>query len=109
MDIDSRLYVEIVPLSGSHSPGPHPIDQGRFDMDRIYKVLGLYNPSETGEAYFILANPDRQIWFISNRHLRAAGLFDSDELSMPISCVNGHPQARVEGRPTRETPLIAEQ
>lgn len=81
MNIDPRLYVEIVPLKGQFAPKPHPIDDAKFDPSKLYKVLGMYNPSETSEAYFVLSNPERQIWFISNRHLRAAGLFDGDELT----------------------------
>src|ERR1700733_5553973 len=83
MDIDSRLYVEIHPYEGPHQPHPHPIREGHFDPAYVYKVLGMYNPSETSECYFVLSNPDRQIWFISQRHVRAAGLFDSDELTLP--------------------------
>ena len=83
MDINDKLYVEVVPYDGPHAPVPHPVRDGRFDTGRIYKVLGTYNPSETSEAYFVLANPDRQIWYISNRHLRAHGLIDSNALSLP--------------------------
>ena len=39
----------------------------------------MYNPSETSECYFVLANPQRQIWFIPQRHLLAYRLIDSDE------------------------------
>src|SRR4030095_7709665 len=79
MDINPRLYVEILPFDGPRSPHPHPIDDARFDPRYVYKVLGMYNPSETSEAYFVLANPQRQIWFIPQRHLRAYKLIDSDE------------------------------
>src|SRR4051812_31268966 len=80
MNISDRLYVEIVPFEGDRAPQPHPVRDGHFDPAFVYKVLGMYNPSETGESYFILSNTDRQIWFISNRHLRAFGLFDGDAL-----------------------------
>ncbi len=40
----------------------------------------MYNPSETSECYMVLANPQRQIWFIPQRHLLASCLIDSDEL-----------------------------
>jgi hypothetical protein len=83
MDINDRLYVEIVPMTGPHAPRPHPIEEGHFDPSRIYKVLGTYNPSETSECYFVMANPERQIWFIPQRHLRAYRLIDSDEFSLP--------------------------
>ncbi len=83
MDINERLYVAIEPYEGRFAPTPHPVRDGRFDTGRIYKVLGMYNPSETSEAYFVLSNADGEIWFISNRPLRVAGLFDGDALSMP--------------------------
>jgi hypothetical protein len=83
MDINDRLYVEIVPMTGPHAPHPNPLTEGRFDPDYIYKVLGSYNPSETSECYFALANRDREIWFIPQRHLRAFKLIDSDEFSLP--------------------------
>jgi len=79
MDIDPRLYVEIHPFDGPHPPHPHPIDEAQFDVAFIYKVLGMYNPSETSECYFVLANTRRQIWFIPQRHLLAYKLIDSDE------------------------------
>jgi hypothetical protein len=83
MDINPRLYVEIHPFEGPHQPHPHPIDDGRFDPSLVYKVLGMYNPSETSECYFVLANPQRQIWFIPQRHLLAYRLIDSDEFFLP--------------------------
>ena len=79
MNFDPRLYVEIVPLEGGHPPRPHPVTEGRFDPAYAYKVLGVYNPSETSECYLMLANTDREIWFIPQRHTRAYRLLDSDE------------------------------
>jgi len=79
MDINNRLFVEIVSLQTGVIPRPHPVEDARFDAGLIYKVLGMYNASETSECYFILANPQRQIWFIPQRHLRAFALLDSDE------------------------------
>jgi hypothetical protein len=94
MDINPRLYVEIHPLTAGQIPHPHPIDEARFDPTYIYKVLGMYNPSETSECYMILANTQRQIWFIPQRHLLAHSLLDSDEFFIPLdkSAVtrNGH-------------------
>ncbi len=87
MDIDPRLYVEIHPFDGPRSPHPHPIDDAHFDQDYVYKVLGMYNPSETSECYFVLANPQRQIWFIPQRHLLAYRMIDSDEFFLPKSHV----------------------
>lgn len=68
------LYVSIKQLSGM-TPQPRPLDHG-FCEAWAYRVLGVYTASETSEAYFILANDDNEIWFISNRHLRVAGVFD---------------------------------
>ena len=84
MDINERLYVDIVPMEGPHAPHPHPITDGGFDPAWVYKVLGMYNPSETSECYFVLSNPQRQIWFIPQRHLRAFGLLNSDALLLPV-------------------------
>jgi len=78
-----RLFVEIVPYEGEHPPQPHPIDDGKFDPKLVYKVLGIYNPSETGECYFMMSNPEREIWFIPQRHVRAYRLLDSNEFFLP--------------------------
>src|SRR5690349_9302048 len=88
MEINSRLYVEIHPFEGPHQPHPHPIDDGHFDPRYVYKVLGMYNPSETSECYFVLANRERQIWFIPQRHLLAYRLIDSDEFSLLKSALD---------------------
>ena len=83
MNFDPRLYVEIVPLENARPPQPHPIRDGHFDPSLVYKVLGIYNPSETSECYLMLANPERQIWFIPQRHVRAYALLDSTEFFLP--------------------------
>ena len=92
MSFNDRLYVEIVPLESDHPPHPHPIDEAKFDPALIYKVLGVYNPSETSECYLMLANPQREIWFIPQRHTRAYKLIDSDEffLAKPADSQNGN-------------------
>ena len=83
MPYDHRLYVEIVPLENDHPPRPHPIREGKFDPAYVYKVLGLYNPSETSECYLMLVNNQREIWFIPQRHTRAFKLIESDEFFLP--------------------------
>src|SRR5689334_24683891 len=93
MDIDNRLFVEIHPFDGPRSPHPHPITDAEFDPRLIYKVLGMYNPSETSECYFVLANTQRQIWFIPQRHLLAYRLIDSDEFFLPKSAFLTTPSA----------------
>ena len=95
MDINDRLYVEILPFDGPRSPHPHPIDDAHFDLRYVYKVLGMYNPSETSECYFVLANPDRQIWFIPQRHLRAYKLIDSDEFFLEKPATVDAPGAKL--------------
>jgi hypothetical protein len=80
MNFDPRLYVEIVPLETAHPPQPHPVQDGRFDPDFAYKLLGIYNPSETSECYLMLSNLQREIWFIPQRHTRAYKLLDGDAL-----------------------------
>jgi hypothetical protein len=85
MNFTDRLYVEIVPLEGDHPPVPHPVHHGHFDPAYVYKVLGVYNPSETSECYLMLANLNREIWFIPQRHTRAFRLVSSDEFFLPKS------------------------
>jgi hypothetical protein len=94
MNIDNRLYVEIHPFDGPYSPHPHPVDDAGFDPAYVYKVLGMYNPSETSECYFILANPQRQIWFIPQRHLLAYRLIDSEEFFLPKADASSRSESR---------------
>jgi hypothetical protein len=87
---NERLFVEIVPLDNERPPQPHPIQHGKFDPALIYKVLGIYNPSETSECYFMMANPEREIWFIPQRHVRAYALIKSDEFFLPRQSGDGN-------------------
>lgn len=80
MQINEKLFVEIVPMTGGRVPHPHPVHDGKFDTAYVYKVLGMYNASESSECFFILANTSREIWFIPQRHLRAVGIIHSDEM-----------------------------
>lgn len=93
MDIDSRLYVEIHPFEGPFQPHPHPVRHGNFNPDYVYKVIGMYNASETSEAYLVLVNPERQLWFIPNRHVLAYRLIDSDEFFLPKAVAADAPPA----------------
>src|SRR5438046_9044074 len=109
MSFNDRPYVEIVPLGGDHPPQPHPITEGHFDPAYAYKVLGVYNPSETSECYLMLANPQREIWFIPQRHTRAFKLIDSDEFFLPKAAGrennNGHRRiATPRSAPGRRSP-----
>jgi hypothetical protein len=79
--LNPKLYVTLQPLEHVK---PHPINDGRFDPAYAYKVLGVYNASETSECFFILSNTYNEIWFISQRHLRAYKILDSDELYLEL-------------------------
>ncbi|WP_299756063.1 hypothetical protein [uncultured Pontibacter sp.] len=74
--LNPRLYVSLSPLEHVK---PHPINDGRFDPAFAYKVLGVYNASETSECFFIISNTYHEMWFISQRHLRTYKLLDSDD------------------------------
>ena len=71
-----QMFVRIVEPQGPRAPMPRPLSSG-FHGGRAYRVLGVYNPSETSDAYFILANDRDELWFICQRHLRFAGLHDT--------------------------------
>jgi hypothetical protein len=62
------LFVRIEPYKGN-APKPYPLDSG-FSEGTAYRVLGVYTPSETAEAYLIMSNDRDELWFISNRHCR---------------------------------------
>lgn len=64
------IYVVVEQLEEERAPHPLPLASG-FSERFAYRLLGIYTPSETSEAYFILANDSDEIWFISNRHFRA--------------------------------------
>jgi hypothetical protein len=54
----------------------------------------MYNPSETSECYMVLANTQRQIWFIPQRHLLAYGLIDSDDMFLPMESAEALKRSR---------------
>lgn len=108
MDIDTRLYVEIHPFEGPFQPHPHPIRHGNFNPDYVYKVLGMYNASETSECYFVLVNQERQLWFIPQRHVLAYRLIESDEFFLSKEAAGppggGSPPTKLPGsQPGRPT------
>ena len=80
------LFVRIEQFDGPRAPIPKPLESG-FHPGRAYRVLGVAHPSETSDAYFILSNDLDEPWFISQRHLRFAGLHDTDarHLDLPSS------------------------
>lgn len=65
--LEQGLYLRIQQLDDG--PRPLPLHSG-FNLQTAYKVLGCFNPSETSDAYYILANDRDEIWFICNRHVR---------------------------------------
>ena len=65
--MEKGLYLTI--RECHQAPNPGPLESG-FSLDRAYRATGVYNASETSEAYFILINDRNEVWFISNRHLR---------------------------------------
>ncbi|WP_252120472.1 hypothetical protein [Symbiopectobacterium purcellii] len=69
--LEQGLYLRIQELD--NGPRPLPLQSG-FSVGTAYRVLGCFNPSETSDAYYILANDRDEIWFICNRHVRVVTL-----------------------------------
>lgn len=67
IDFERGLYVRIVQRAAG--PPPLPLEQG-FSEHVAYRVIGIYNPSETGECWLILSNERDEMWYISQRHVR---------------------------------------
>jgi hypothetical protein len=81
LSVEPGLYLRIEELK--NGPLPLPLANG-FSLDTAYRALGIYNPSETSDAYFIFANDRDEIWFICNRHLRAVSV-QSDYCALRLS------------------------
>lgn len=81
-----QMFVRIVEFGGPRPPVPLPLQSG-FSEDRAYRVVGVYNPSETSDAYFILPNDRDELWFICQRHLRFAGLHDTAAHHLEWPCL----------------------
>ena len=92
------LYLRVEELE--NGPKPFPLQSG-FSLSYAYRALGLYNPSETSDAYFVLSNDRDEIWFICNRHLRTIGLLPHEQRlrigNMALSKIHSLP-----GRSLRE-------
>ena len=71
LTLEPGVYVRIVQLP--NGPTPLPLNSG-FNTGTAYRALGLFNPSETSDAYFILSNDRDELWFICNRHARVVGV-----------------------------------
>ena len=102
LTLDHRLYLRVVQLP--NGPAPLPLNSG-FNVDTAYRALGMFNPSETSDAYFIFSNDRDETWFICNRHLRAVGLIDS---SLALRLLLGQAQALVRPGPRSELPQTAQ-
>ena len=76
-------YVRIVELP--NGPAPLPSASG-FNGATAYRALGMFNPSETAESYFILSNDHDEMWFICNRHARVVGVLPNTvDMRLPAS------------------------
>lgn len=75
IDYERGLYVRIVQLPTG--PRPLPLEHG-FSEDTAYRVLGVYNPSESGECWLILSNELNEMWYISQRHVRTWSLLPGE-------------------------------
>ena len=73
--LENGLYLRVQELQ--NGPKPFPLQSG-FNPDTAYRALGMFNPSETSDAYFILSNDRDEVWFICNRHLRTVALVTSN-------------------------------
>lgn len=81
--LENGLYLRVQELP--NGPKPFPLQSG-FSQDIAYRALGLFNPSETSDAYFILSNDRDEVWFICNRHLRTVALAASNSaLRVPLA------------------------
>lgn len=82
IDFERGLYVEIRELA--KGPHPFPLAHG-FSESVGYRVLGIYNPSESGECWLILSNDRNEMWYISQRHVRTWKLAaEQTSLRLPI-------------------------
>lgn len=72
LTLETGIYLRIEELNDG--PKPLPLSSG-FNKNTAYRALGMFNPSETSDAYFIFSNDRDEIWFICNRHLRCIGIF----------------------------------
>ncbi len=86
LDYEKGLYVRILELD--RGPHPKPLSHG-FSETNAYRVLGVYNPSESGECWLILPNDRDEIWYISQRHVRVSHLgANSTQFRMSLSALN---------------------
>lgn len=95
IDYERGLYVHIVQRQAG--PPPLPLAQG-FSEQVAYRILGVYNPSETGECWLILSNDRDELWYISQRHVRTWELHpELTQLRLTIA-TNTNPVASMPAR-----------
>lgn len=83
IDFERGLYVRIVQRPAG--PLPLPLEHG-FSEQVAYRVLGVYNPSESGECWLILSNDRDEMWYISQRHVRTCSLLaESKQFRITLS------------------------
>lgn len=75
-----NLFVTISQMDGEFAPRPLPLNNG-FSLDLQYEVLGIHTASESAEAFLILCNDRKEMWFISNRHCRIV----TETLAQPMT------------------------
>jgi len=94
--LEPGLYLRVEEME--NGPKPRPLLSG-FSLHRAYRALGLYSPSETSDAYFVLSNDRDEVWFICNRHFRTHALMPADSrfsftIKKPSPNAAAHEQAK---------------
>lgn len=81
--LEPGLYVRVNEMA--NGPLPRPLASG-FSTDTAYRVLGLFNASETSEGFLVCSNDRDEVWYVSHRHFRTMGVrADERALRLPIS------------------------
>ena len=99
LTFEPGLYVRIAQLEDERAPQPLPLASG-FTEGAAYRVVGMHCASETSEAYLILVNDRDELWFVSNKHVRAhAFLPETRQFSIPfgeLDLLAGRPSLRTQ-------------
>ena len=83
--LDTHVLLRVVQIN--NRPRQLPLNNG-FNDSTAYRALGMSNPSETSDAYFILSSDRDEIWFICNRRLRTVGvLSDVQGFRVPLDLI----------------------
>ena len=70
-------------------PHPHPLEHG-FTEGTAYRVVAIYNPSESGGCWLVMLNDRDELWYISQRHVRTYALL-KDENRFRVRIYNSQP------------------